>query len=445
MGQRLSAGSRCLGRSRVKRLGFGPHGRLLFRSYLILAAALVIVATVLDFGFDYLLDNSTREQDAWLAASFDLIEAELAAVTEDARDRRALELGESIGVGVSILRQDDVHMAAESRGTISTLADSKGEISHLRNAPALQAIIRLGPVPQHSDGIVVQMLPPLFYLSIFVVVGLWLRPFFKDIKQISGAADRFAADYRKPLTTANTTTQLTGLANNLDDMSARLSGLIQSQKELIAALSHEMRTPLARIRFALAVMNDSDAENLRKQIGAIDSDVQEIDDLIATMLNYARLDHPDLQMNWQTVPLKPWLAEVQGKVKPTGDVRIVPIVELEEAQMDPRLMSLAISNLLVNGCRYANREVRCTLSERSSTNEIRVEDDGQGIPDSERNSIFKAFTRIDDSRNRETGGYGLGLAIVARIAALHGGTVVASESANLGGACFTLAWAKQAN
>jgi signal transduction histidine kinase len=428
----------------VKRLVFGPHGRLLFRSYLILAAALVVVATVLDFGFDRLQPAESLEQDPWLSATLDLIETELVAVTEDERDRRARELGESIGLGVHILRKDDVYMAAESQGTISTLTDADGNILHLRDAPTLNAIIRLGPVPQQRDSIVVRLLPPLFYLSIFVIVGLWLRPFFKDINLISSGADRFAADYRKPIATAAATTQLTDLASNLDDMSARLSGLIQSQKELIAALSHEVRTPLARIRFALAVMNNKGTDDLREQIEAVDADVQEIDDLIATMLNYARLDHPDLQMNWQTVPITRWLAEAQEKVRPANDVTILTDVALDEAAMDPRLMGLAVSNLLVNACRYANKEVRCTVSEKGGNFEIRVEDDGAGIPDSARESIFKAFTRIDDSRNRETGGYGLGLAIVARIAALHGGDVGAQESEALGGACFALAWPQRA-
>jgi signal transduction histidine kinase len=416
----------------------------LFRSYLILAAALVVVATVLDFGFNRLQPAESLVQDPWLSATLDLIETELAAVTEDEREQRARELGESIGLGVHILRNDDVYMAADPQVNIATLADAEGNISHLRDAPALNAIIRLGPVPQQRDSIVVRLLPPLFYLSIFVIVGLWLRPFFRDINLISSGADRFAADYREPISTATSTTQLTALASNLDNMSARLSGLIQSQKELIAALSHEMRTPLARIRFALAVMNNKGGDELREQIEAVDTDVQEIDDLIATMLNYARLDHPDLQMNWQNVPIARWLAEAQDKVRQPNGVRILTDVAVDEAAMDPRLMGLAISNLLVNACRYANQEVRCTVSEKGGNYEVRVEDDGAGIPDSARESIFKAFTRIDDSRNRETGGYGLGLAIVARIAALHGGDVGAQESEALGGACFVLTWPHRA-
>lgn len=427
------------------RFGFGPHGRLLFRSYVFLAAGLVIVATVLDFGFDYLQTNEAPEQDAWLSSTLDLIEAELAAVPVSERDLRAREIAESIGVGVMLLRSDDVYMAAESNGAIATLTDADGNISHLRDAPTLSAIIRLGPLAQQRDSIVVRLLPPIFYLSIFAVVGLWLRPFFKDINLISSGADRFAADYRKPLSTANKTTQLTDLASNLDDMSGRLSGLIQNQKELIAALSHEMRTPLARIRFALAVMNNDGADNINEQIEALDADVQEIDELIATMLNYARLDHPDLQMNWQRVPITRWLADVLEKVRPSNDVAIATDVSLEDAEMDPRLMNLAISNLLVNACRYAKKQVRCSVADKSGGYEIRVEDDGKGIPDSERESIFKAFTRIDDSRNRETGGYGLGLAIVARIAALHGGRVGAYNSEDLGGASFVLTWPKRAD
>ena len=124
------------------------------------------------------------------------------------------------------------------------------------------------------------------------MVGIWLRPLLKDVNLITDGAQRFAAVYREPLRTADGTTELTGLARNIDDMSSRLSGLIRSQKELIAALSHEMRTPLARIRFALAVMGNKDEDGLRQRIDALNDDVQEIDDLIASMLSYARLDHP---------------------------------------------------------------------------------------------------------------------------------------------------------
>ena len=103
-------------------------------------------------------------------------------------------------------------------------------------------------------------------------------------------------------------------------------------------------------------------------------------------------------------------------------------------------MELALSNLLANALRYARRKVSVEVARENGMNRLVVEDDGEGIPEAQRASVFVAFTRLDTSRNRETGGFGLGLAIVARIAALHRGRVVAGSSATLGGARLTLEW-----
>ncbi len=80
------------------------------------------------------------------------------------------------------------------------------------------------------------------------------------------------------------------------------------------------------------------------------------------------------------------------------------------------------------------------MAKKDSNCVLTIEDDGEGIPEDVRGQVFKAFTRIDDSRNRETGGYGLGLAVVARVAELHGGTATVDSSPNLGGARFSIIW-----
>jgi two-component system sensor kinase ParS len=108
--------------------------------------------------------------------------------------------------------------------------------------------------------------------------------------------------------------------------------------------------------------------------------------------------------------------------------------------MEPRLMELALSNLLANALRYAKRSVSVTVMRDKELYRLVVEDDGEGIPESDRTAVFRAFTRLDTSRNRDTGGFGLGLAIVARIAALHRGRVIAEASTSLGGAKLALEW-----
>jgi len=415
--------------------------RLLFRSFLIVVGGLLVVAIVLDLGFGHLQSSDEPELDRWLGSTFRLIETRLAAAPVQQRVAIAATLADELGVGVQLLERDDVYMSQASENSLPALVDADGNTSYLHEAESIDAIIRLGPIAEPADSLLLNLLPPLFYLSIFVVVGLWLRPLLKDINVISDGAQRFAADYREPLSTAGQTTELKALAKNLDEMAARLSGVLRNQKELIAALSHEMRTPLARIRFALAVIGDRGDEKLSQKLVAMNDDVQEIDDLIASMLNYARLDHPDIKMHWQAVPASAWLEQVTSKSR-TDAVQIERHIDdaPDKIWMDSHLMELALSNLLVNATKYTENNVHCSLAQKDSDYVLTIEDDGEGIPEDVRGQVFKAFTRIDDSRNRETGGYGLGLAVVARVAELHGGTAAVDSSPSLGGARFSIIW-----
>ncbi len=432
----------------VRLPGFGGHFRLLFRSYLVLVAGLLAVAIVLDFAFERLQSATAPAVEPGIEATLRLVESELAASPAAERNRVAAAIGEAAGIPVRLLARDDVADFGSLKAgddAIRVLGDAEGNTYYLFDAPDLGALIYLGPVTPPARGTLFRLVPPLFYLSIFVLVGLWLRPLLKDIDRMTSSASRFAADYRVPLRTAEQTTQLTSLARSLDAMSARIGGLIQSQKELIAAMSHEMRTPLARIRFALAVMEKDADPPLRRRLADVNSDVQEIDALIASMLDYARLDHPELRMNWQSVPIEPWLKLQRDRFElPDTDIELDFDDAPDVATMDPRLMALAVSNLLGNAVRYGRGRIRLAFEELEERFRIRVEDDGDGIPYDARETVFKAFTRVDDSRARDTGGYGLGLAIVARVAALHGGSATADASEALGGANFAIEWPRDA-
>jgi two-component system sensor histidine kinase RstB len=213
---------------------------------------------------------------------------------------------------------------------------------------------------------------------------------------------------------------------------------------MTAALSHEIRTPLARVRFAAAVLERQVDEHLREQLRAVNTDVQQIDDLISDMLDYARLDHPGLRMDCREVPLDPWLRQVLSSCPPHRRELDVRHEGLETVWMEPRLMELAVNNLLANALRHARRRVRLSVTRDRDLYRVAVEDDGEGIPEGDRANVFRAFMRLDTSRNRQTGGFGLGLAIVARIASLHRGRANASSSATLGGAMLTLEWPRPA-
>ena len=418
--------------------------QLLFRFYLIIVVGLIATATVLDFSFSRLQDSLAPAPNQWVEGHFRLIETRLAELPQAAWPQAVTGLEAQLGFPVRILPMDHVVRTGEAASGTQEVFDDEGRSSYFRHSSGLDVAIQIGPVASReaSENILMQLIPPLFYLSIFVFVGLWLRPLLRDLNLITNSARDFAEDYRQPVKTLDKTTSLRDLAANFDDMSSRIRGLIQGQKELTSALSHEMRTPLARIRFAMAVIGDKNRADIGEELESIEQDVQEIDQLIGTMLDYARLDHPDREMNWQLTPVDEWLERTAGKCRiQSHELRVENDLPSQMVRMDPHLMELALSNLLVNACRYARKLVRLRFTTDDTCYLLSVEDDGQGIPAADREAVFKAFTRLDNSRNRETGGYGLGLAIVARIAALHGGCALAEQS-DLGGARMVVAWPK---
>jgi signal transduction histidine kinase len=420
-------------------LAAGERG-LFIRSYTVLAGGLLIVAILLDLGFDALQARQVRVADPWLVSTLRLMESDLATVPGDAREERAAKLGDRLGLELSLLEAADISSATPLGDAPRELVDDSGHVYYLWNSTALNGVLRLGPFAPPTEGWLSRFLPVIFYASILLIVGLWLKPLLTDLRVLTQASQKFATDYREPLNTAHRTTQLRSLAGNLDEMSARVSQLIQSQKEMTAALSHEMRTPLARVRFAVAVLEGEVDERLHLQLRAVSNDVQQIDDLISDMLDYARLDHPGLRMDCQPVAVEPWLKQVLASCPP--QLRLVEVRhdDVDTLWMEPRLMELALSNLLANALRYSRSRVSIELARENGMCRLVVEDDGEGIPEAQRAAVFHAFARLDTSRNRETGGFGLGLAIVARIAALHRGRASAGASASLGGARLMIEW-----
>jgi signal transduction histidine kinase len=355
------------------------------------------------------------------------------------RDTELARLERIAGLPITLMDNDELGVPAPERPQV--LLNSSNQRLYLKRSPALDASIRIGPLAQTPASGVSRLLPMLFYGSILLIVGLWLSPLLRDMNLLTEASRRFAADYREPTRTATQVTQLQPLARNLDDMSARLSHLIRNQKELTAALSHEMRTPLARIRFASAVIGNEAGEKLRAQLEGINQDVNQIDRLIAGLLEHARLDHPDLRMNWQEIVLRDWLQQVvDASASPDRTVAMETADPAATVNLDPRLMGLAVSNLVTNACRHARRQVRVSATISQDAVQISVEDDGRGIPPDRRTEIFRAFKTLESVREGVTGGFGLGLAIVARVAALHGGHADAGASTDLGGARLLIEW-----
>lgn len=185
------------------------------------------------------------------------------------------------------------------------------------------------------------------------------------------------------------------------------------------------------------------SENLTEDESlALNRDISQLEALIEELLTYARLDRPQNELKLTTPDFPAWIrdhVEDIQTVNPQREVAPGDILAGNYGALDMRLMERVLDNLVNNALRYSNRRIQVGLTLQGSRATLRVEDDGPGIAPAERERVFEPFVRLDPSRDRATGGCGLGLAIVHSIAQAMAGEVHCEESA-LGGACFCFSW-----
>ena len=240
------------------------------------------------------------------------------------------------------------------------------------------------------------------------------------------------------------------LAAAFNGMAEHIQRLVGVQREMIHAVSHELRTPVARIRFGVQMIESANSpEALQKQLDGIDGDIQELDELIDEILTYARLEQGGPVFALQERSVSDIVRQVvseQQMVRPDHTIEADIDDESERwslSDVEPRYLHRAVQNLVGNAARYAAGRVKVHCQFDEDNCRIDVEDDGPGIPEEDWEKVFTAFARLDDSRTRTSGGYGLGLSIVRRILYWHGGQAFVSRSDELGGARFSLVWPRK--
>ena len=216
------------------------------------------------------------------------------------------------------------------------------------------------------------------------------------------------------------------------------ASLLLLQRDLLHGVAHEFRSPMARIQFALEMTEDADEAEQAELRAGIHQALNDLDKLVQELLYYARLK--DSRSELDVVSLKPGdlLGSCLEQVSPFyPNVRFHLSDEARDAriQADERLLKRMLLNLLRNAGRFAQSQ--CEIGIRLDNEDllIRIEDDGVGIPPGKVQRVFEPFTRLDPSRSRDSGGCGLGLAIVMSIVRKHGWSIQVRDSL-LGGACF---------
>jgi two-component system OmpR family sensor kinase len=273
-----------------------------------------------------------------------------------------------------------------------------------------------------------------FAILISALVCWWLARYVsKPVERLQSSARELAAgnlDARVGEEFSRRHDELGVLARDFDVMAEHVRTLIASKEDLLRGMSHELRSPLARLRVALGLARRSGAD-MPKQLDRIELEAERLDTLIGQMLQLSRLRSAEPTHIRETVEITSLLGEVVDDARLEADAKNAgvdwtpPGAILVEG--DSQLLRSAFENVLRNAVRFTapGTSVRTELRLEDSQAHLLIEDHGPGVPEAELERIFEPFYRVAESRDRESGGTGLGLAITARIAALHGGTVVA--------------------
>ncbi|MDR0736085.1 MAG: two-component sensor histidine kinase [Zoogloeaceae bacterium] len=430
--------------------------RIFSRFYLILLGGFALITCLAHlFVASIIRDVDNRYAQRFMRGTFTLIETEL--YRHERKDwpqvMKALNAEFSYRLRlVERARLPDEVRARMKEGDI-IVSRAHDEMYHALSGNDMALV--LGPFnPVHGPELALGMPLRLHTrLSIWVVFGavfalalfIWVRPIFRDLEDLRQTAHALGEGRLEARTPSARNQIFTPLTDSLNSMADRIQHLVVTQKELTNAMSHELRTPIARLRFAGEMACAAHTEEERRHlVKMMKNDLDELEYLIDASLTYARLERHALELHPKTVHLAHWLTEEMEKLHPllSGKTLRLDLRELTPEQvvtLDTQQMARALGNLVRNAARYARKRIEISANVKNQMASIHVDDDGIGIPEEKRKTIFAAFSRLDRACDHTTDGYGLGLAITRRILTLHRGHARARTSP-FGGARLSLEW-----
>ena len=434
--------------------------RLFFNFYLLAMGSFVAIAFTADFIISTaqrgITDDYARR---FMRGTITLIEDELFRYPRRDWQKKILELDEKFSYNLDIVERISLDRTLTPTQVIKLDAgdiaiDHDGDIMYHRLGTSSKVLV-VGPLasnrnPELRDRLPLELRLRLLTWSLIGVIfaialWFWIRPVWRDLEALRQTARDLGDGHFEARSPAARTQLFAPLSDTMNSMAERIRQLLATHRELSCGISHELRTPIARMRFALEMLTETDESEERERLWAMmEADLDELDQLIDTSLTYARFEREAPEPHFSSVKFAEWLADEVDSVRLLGRQLEVTVdtSQLPEnlcVDLDRKAMPYALRNLLRNAFKYATKHISVSAELVGEDIRINVDDDGIGIPPAEREHIFSAFTRLDRSRDRSTGGYGLGLAIARRVLELHGGTATAYASP-LGGARFTLSW-----
>ena len=348
---------------------------------------------------------------------------------------------------ISRLRTDKTQTILLYRDSATMQGTTISAISAYTDIP--NRVLVLGPMPVFN-WMPFRLVAGMTLFSLFLLslgVYLLLRPLQNKIGKVRVALNQVRKGDLDTRVAVQGYDEIANLGISFNMMTEHIGRLIEAQRELTRAVSHELRTPVARIRFGMEMLADTDDYDSRmKQTEMIDKDIEALNSLIDEIMTYAKLEQGTPSLKFEPISIRDVLEQVIKETEMIkGDKKITSMLPAADTKViaEYRYLHRVVQNFVVNALRHCNGTIHVSGGIRNNMAYVCVEDDGAGIAERDRQKVFEAFARLDDSRTRasgDKGGYGLGLSIVSRIAYWFKGSVQVDESPSLGGARFIMQW-----
>lgn len=418
--------------------------KLFVQFYLLLFACFLVMTMLVGLVYKFTAERAGRQSlDDLMKSSLYLMRSELREIPPHdwARTLKELDLNLSFDLRIEPLKKFALDAPTMQRLRAGEIVALDEKYTFIQRIPRSHYVLAVGPVPYlyflHQMRLLDMALLGFIAISLALPVFIWMRPHWQEMLRLEAAAQRFGEGNLNERIHFDSGSSFKRLGVAFNQMADNINALIASKKQLIDGIAHELRTPLVRLRYRLEMSeNLSEAESQ-----ALNRDIGQLEALIEELLTYARLDRPQNELKLSTPHLPAWLQSYIDDVQSVNPQRTLRLQTQpgDYGALDMRLMERVLDNLVNNALRYSEQTLHIGLGLEGAQATLWVEDDGPGITPSERQRVFEPFVRLDPSRDRATGGCGLGLAIVHSIAQAMGGRVSCEESAS-GGARFCFSW-----
>ena len=327
--------------------------------------------------------------------------------------------------------------------------ESESGVSLLFALSNSKQMLSLSPPNIESETHLAVVLTMLFYSAMISLVLLWIYPLARRLLALGRSARAFGEGQLDRRVSTHERSFLYEIENEFNAMARRIQSLIADNKMLASAVSHDLRTPLARLRFGIDLLDEAKDEQVRAEYQLrLSNDLAAMESLVEVLLEYARLDKQLSDMPKTPVNLNELVNDSVESLShlTSSAIRWNLTSEPFITNAHPRYVAMMINNLLQNAVNYGKSQVSVSLLKKRSSIVLSIEDDGPGIPAELRDEMLKPFVRGKNEEANASGkGYGMGLAIVSRIAQWHDAQFVIGHSDSLGGARFDIVFSAASN